>query len=140
MRDARDPLPAGAVLFSPWTDLTCSGASMRTNEGRDPMFHASVFPKVAAQYLGGADPAHAYASPLFGDLSGLPPLLIQAGDTELLLDDSTRLADKARAARVDARLQIWRGVPHIFQIWTPFMPEARDALDRAARFIHSVSA
>jgi len=139
LRDAGDALPACAVLFSPWTDLTCAGASMTTNEGRDPMYHASVFPKVAAQYLGDADAAHAYASPLFGDFAGLPPLLIQAGDTELLLDDSTRVAEKARAAGVRVDLQIWRNVPHIFQIWTPFMPEARHALSRAAAFIHAAT-
>ncbi|WP_250450232.1 alpha/beta hydrolase fold domain-containing protein [Caballeronia sp. ATUFL_M2_KS44] len=139
LRDAADALPAGAVLFSPWTDLTCSGASMQTNEGRDPMFHAAVFPKVASQYLGDADAAHPYASPFFGRFEGLPPLLIQAADTELLLDDSTRVADKARAAGVCVDLQIWRGVPHIFQIWAPFMPEARHALTRAAQFIDDIA-
>ncbi|GJH07422.1 alpha/beta hydrolase [Caballeronia novacaledonica] len=135
LRDAGDPLPAAAVLFSPWTDLTCSGESMRTNDGRDPMYHASVFPRVAAQYLGSADARNPYASPVFGEFEGLPPLLIQVGDTELLLDDSTRIATKARAAGVRVELEIWRNVPHIFQIWAPFMPEARDALARAAAFI-----
>ncbi|SAK96515.1 alpha/beta hydrolase [Caballeronia ptereochthonis] len=135
LRDAGDPLPAAAVLFSPWTDLTCSGESMRTNDGRDPMYHASVFPRVAAQYLGDAVATHPYASPLFGNFDGLPPLLIQAGDTELLLDDSTRVAAKARAAGVRVELEIWRDVPHIFQIWAPFMPEANQALVRAADFI-----
>jgi len=135
LRDAGDPLPAAAVLFSPWTDLTCSGESMRTNDGRDPMYHASVFPRVAAQYLGSADARNPYASPVFGEFEGLPPLLIQVGDTELLLDDSTRIATKARAAGVRVELDIWRNVPHIFQIWTPFMPEARDALAHAAAFI-----
>ncbi|WP_250532954.1 alpha/beta hydrolase [Caballeronia sp. AZ10_KS36] len=139
LRDAGDALPAGAVLFSPWTDLTASGASMTSNEGRDPMFHAAVFPKVAAQYLGDADAAHPYASPLFGDYDGLPPLLIQAADTELLLDDSTRVAKKARAAGVRVDLEIWRNVPHIFPIWAPFMPEARQALAHAARFIDDVT-
>ncbi|GJH23294.1 alpha/beta hydrolase [Caballeronia novacaledonica] len=135
LRDADDPLPAAAVLFSPWTDLTCSGESMRTNDGHDPMYHASVFPLVAAQYLGAADARNPYASPVFGEFEGLPPLLIQVGDTELLLDDSTRIATKARAAGVRVELEIWRNVPHIFQIWAPFMPEARDALARAAAFI-----
>ncbi|SAK40021.1 alpha/beta hydrolase domain-containing protein [Caballeronia pedi] len=135
VRDARDPLPAAGVLFSPWTDLTCGGDSMRTNDGRDPMYHASVFPRVAAQYLGTADARTPYASPLFGAFEGLPPLLIQVGDTELLLDDSTRVAAQARAAGVRVELDIWRDVPHIFQIWAPFMPEAREALARAATFI-----
>jgi acetyl esterase/lipase len=108
---------------------------MRTNDGRDPMYHASVFPLVAAQYLGAADARNPYASPVFGEFEGLPPLLIQVGDTELLLDDSTRIATKARAAGVRIELDIWRNVPHIFQIWAPFMPEARDALARAAAFI-----
>jgi epsilon-lactone hydrolase len=135
LRDARDPLPSCAVLFSPWTDLTCSGESMTTNDGRDPMFHSAVFPAVARQYLGDADARHPYASPLFGDLEGLPPMLIQVGDTEILLDDSTRVAEKARASNVEVDLQIWRNVPHIFQIWSPFMPEARRALKQAGRFI-----
>ncbi|SAK43620.1 alpha/beta hydrolase domain-containing protein [Caballeronia fortuita] len=140
LRDAGDPLPAAAALFSPWTDLTGSGESMRANEGRDPMYHASVFPEVAAQYLGAADARDPYASPLFGDFEGLPPLLIQVGDTELLLDDSTRVAAKARAAGVRVELEIWRKVPHIFQIWSPFMPEARDALAHAASFIETATA
>jgi acetyl esterase/lipase len=135
LRDAGDPLPAAAVMFSPWTDLTCSGASMRRNEGRDPMYHAAVFPRVAAQYLGGADARNPYASPVFGDFDGLPALLIQVGDTELLLDDSTRVAERARAAGVSVELEVWRHVPHIFQIWAPFMPEANRALARAAAFI-----
>jgi epsilon-lactone hydrolase len=140
LRDAGDPLPSAAVLFSPWTDLTCSGESMRTNEGRDPMYHAMVFPRVAAQYLGGAEATNPYASPLFGRFEGLPPLLIQVGDTELLLDDSTRVAAKARAAGVRVELEVWRDVPHIFQIWAPFMPEAREALAHAAAFIESTAA
>ncbi|MDR5778378.1 alpha/beta hydrolase [Caballeronia sp. LZ065] len=139
LRDAGTPLPAAAVLFSPWTDLTCGGASMRTNEGRDPMYHAAVFPRVAAQYLGGADARHPYASPLFGEFSGLPPLLLQVGDTELLLDDSTRVAERARAAGVAVQLDVWRNVPHIFQIWAPFMPEASEALKRAAAFIEEMT-
>jgi epsilon-lactone hydrolase len=139
LRDACDPRPAGAILFSPWTDLTCSGVSMRANEGRDAMFHAAVFPGVAAQYLGGADPKHPYASPLFGKFEGLPPLLIQVGDTELLLDDSTRLAEQARLEGVQVNLQIWPDVPHIFPIWAPFMPEARRALTDAANFVVAVS-
>jgi acetyl esterase/lipase len=140
LRDAGDPLPAAAVLFSPWTDLTCSGESMRTNDGRDPMYHASAFPKVAEQYLGAADARNPYASPVFGDYEGLPPLFVQAGDTELLLDDATRVAAKARAAGVRVEMEIWRGVPHIFQIWAPFMPEAREALAHAAAFIESTAA
>ncbi|WP_321794311.1 alpha/beta hydrolase [Caballeronia sp. J97] len=139
LRDAGDPLPAAAVVFSPWTDLTSGGESMRTNEGRDPMYHASIFPRVAAQYLGAGDARNPYASPIFGEFEGLPPLLIQVGDTELLLDDSTRVAAKARAAGVRVELEIWRDVPHIFQIWSPFMPEARDALAHAASFIEAAT-
>jgi epsilon-lactone hydrolase len=139
LRDAGDPLPAASVLFSPWTDLTCSGESMRFNEGRDPMYHASIFPRVAALYLGAADARNPHASPLFGNLKNLPPLLIHVGDTELLLDDSTRVATKARAAGVRVEMKIWRNVPHIFPIWAPFMPEAREALAHAAAFIESAT-
>ncbi|WP_157636109.1 alpha/beta hydrolase fold domain-containing protein, partial [Burkholderia ubonensis] len=98
LRDAGDPLPAGAVLFSPWTDLAATGDTLRSHDGLDPMFAAAALPKAAKLYLGDESATHPYASPLYADLTGLPPLFIQAGSTEVLLDDSRRVADNAKAA------------------------------------------
>lgn len=139
LRDEADPLPACGVLFSPWTDLASTGASIVTNDGRDPMFHGAALARAAKVYLGDADATNPYASPLYGRFEGLPPLLIQAGDTEVLLDDSTRVSEKARAAGVTVDLEIWPKVPHGFQLFAPFMPEANRALERAARFIREAT-
>jgi acetyl esterase/lipase len=139
LRDASDPLPACAVLFSPWTDLASTGASIVTNDGRDPMFHGAALARAAKLYLGDADPKNLGASPLYGRFDDLPPLLIQAGDTEVLLDDSVRVAEKARAAGVIVDLEIWMNVPHCFQLCAPFMPEANRALARAAAFIRETT-
>lgn len=139
LRNAGDPLPAGGVLFSPWTDLAITGASMRTNNGRDPMFYAAAFPYAAALYLGHTDARDPLASPVYAEFNGLPPLLIQVSDTEVLLDDSTRVAEKARAAGVDVTITIWPKLPHVFQIYAPFMPEANRALDEAAAFVRKIT-
>ncbi len=135
LRDAGDPLPAGAVLFSPWTDLAATGASLTTNTKRDVMFYGDGIAKGAAIYLGDAAPTHPLASPLYADLKGLPPLFIQASDSEVLLDDSTRLADKAAKAGVSVSFKAWRGLPHVWQIFAPILPEGRAALAEAAGFI-----
>ena len=135
LRDARDPLPSAGVLFSPWTDLAVTGGTIRSNDGLDPMFCGAAIGRAAKLYVGGADPMHPYLSPLYADLSGLPPLLIQASSTEVLLDDARRVADRARAAGVSVQYEVWPKVPHVWQLWTPFVPEARQALERAARFV-----
>ncbi|SOE54479.1 Acetyl esterase/lipase [Burkholderia sp. D7] len=140
LRDAGDPLPAGAVTLSPWTDLAATGASITTNEGRDPMFHGSAFAPAGKLYAGETDVRHPYVSPLYGQFEGLPPLFIQIGDTEVLLDDSTRVAEKARAAGVRVELNIWPKMPHVFQMFAPFMPEANCALEQAAGFVRRVTA
>jgi epsilon-lactone hydrolase len=142
LRDAADPLPSGAVLFSPWTDLAATGASLTTNDGRDSMFYGAAIARAAKVYLGeeGAEANNPYASPLYGRFEGLPPLYIQVGDTEVLLDDSTRVAERARAAGVSVELEIWPKMPHVFQMFSPFMPEANRALDHAADFIRRTAA
>lgn len=140
LRDAGDPLPAGAVLYSAWTDLACSGASIRYNDGRDPMFCGDVFARVARFYLGTASAAHPYVSPVHADLRGLPPLFMLAGSTETLLDDTRRVAGQARAAGVSVECEIAPGLPHAWPIYAPFMPEARRALDDTARFVRRVTA
>jgi len=139
LRDAGEPLPAGALLFSAWTDLAATGASMRDNDGRDPMFRAAVFERVAPLYLGATPATHPLASPLYADLRGLPPLFLRAGSTEVLLDDTRRVAARARAAGVDVDCEVWPDMPHIWPIYAPFMPEARRALDDAARFVRRVT-
>jgi acetyl esterase/lipase len=128
------PMPACALLFSPWTDLAGTGASLQTNQKRDAMLVSGKLREGARFYLNGADPMNPLASPLYGDFSGLPPLLIQVGDTEILLDDSTRLAAAARAAGVPVDLKIWPNMPHVWQVSQFFLPEARTALDEAAAF------
>ncbi|CAB3740718.1 alpha/beta hydrolase [Paraburkholderia rhynchosiae] len=135
LRDAGDPMPAGGLLFSPWTDLAATGASIVDNDGADPMFSGPAIARAAKVYLGDMRATHPYASPLYADLRGLPPLFIMAGSTEVLLDDSRRVADNARAAGVDCELEVWKKMPHVWPIFAPFIPEANRALDRAAAFV-----
>ncbi|WP_027803454.1 alpha/beta hydrolase [Paraburkholderia dilworthii] len=135
LRDAGDPLPAGAVLFSPWTDLAATGASIVDNDGADPMFSGPAIAKAAKVYLGDTPATHPYASPLYAELRGLPPLFMMVGSTEVLLDDSRRAAASARAAGVDCELEVWKKMPHVWPIFAPFIPEANRALDRAAAFV-----
>ncbi|AJY66930.1 alpha/beta hydrolase [Burkholderia glumae] len=134
LRDRGAPLPAGALLFSPWTDLAATGDTLRSNDGLDPMFSGAALGRAARLYIGGASPTDPYLSPLYADPAGLPPLLIQVGSTEVLLDDSRRFAERAQAAGVATELQIWPGMPHVWQMAVPFMPEASRALDQAAAF------
>jgi monoterpene epsilon-lactone hydrolase len=134
LRDAGHPLPAACVLFSPWTDLAGTGASLVTNDKRDIMFDGDKIALAAAPYLAGTDPCNPLASPVYAALQGLPPLLIHVGSDEVLLDDSTRLAERARAAGVSVTLQSWPGVPHVWQLFK-FLPEARHSMDEAARFL-----
>src|SRR5579883_780286 len=112
LRDAGLPLPTAAALFSPWTDLTCSGDSVLANDRRCAMLSGSGLRLAAGDYLGAADPRNPLASPLFGDLHGLPPLLIHVGREEVLLDDSIRLAERARGAGVPVDLRVFPVVPH----------------------------
>lgn len=134
LRDAGVRLPAAAALFSPWTDLAATGASLTTNDRRCALFHGANIRKGAGFYLGDADPRNPLASPLYADLTHLPPMLIHVGKDETLLDDSTRLADRARAAGVRVEVKIWPVVPHVWQL-VPTMPEARQSLREAARFL-----
>ena len=133
LRDAGDPMPAAAVLFSPWTDLAGTGETLRTNTKRDAMFHGEGMERAVAPYLAGADPRNPLASPLYADLHGLPPLLIHAGTYEVLLDDSRRLAERAHAAGTETVLQTWPVVPHVWQLFG--MPESAQSMDAAAAFL-----
>ncbi|AOK30592.1 MULTISPECIES: alpha/beta hydrolase [Burkholderia] len=139
LRDAGEPLPAGAVLFSPWTDLAATGDTLRTHDGIDPVFAGIALGRAARLYLGSTPGDHPYASPVYADLSGLPPLFIQVGSTEVLLDDARRVAERARAAGVPVEFEIWPQMPHVWQIYVPFVPEAARALKRAAVFVRRVA-
>lgn len=135
-RDAGLPLPAAIVAFSPGLDATRTGESMDTKEGIDPIFTRKAVEHTGAMYLAGADPNQPLLSPaVLADLTGFPPLLIQVGTNELLLDDSTRLAAHARAVGVDVILDITADVPHVFQSFAGSLDEADEALDRAALFL-----
>jgi len=136
LRDAGECLPAAAVLFSPLTDLAATGDSIIANDRADVMFFGAWVGAVARHYLGVASAADTLASPVYADLSGLPPLLIHVGGDEVLLDDSVRVDASARRSGVVSILEIWRGVPHGWQIFAPFLPEARASLCQAAAFIH----
>jgi acetyl esterase/lipase len=140
LRDAGLPLPAAAALFSPWTDLTCSGDSVRTNHRRCSMLTGSGMLLAAADYLASADPRNPLASPLFADLRGLPPLLVHVGANEVLLDDSTRLAERARAAGVPVDLRVFPVVAHAWQLGQKFVPEARESLIAASAFLRAALA
>ncbi|HEY2550456.1 MAG TPA: alpha/beta hydrolase [Streptosporangiaceae bacterium] len=138
MVNARDrglPLPAAALVMSPYADLTLSGATMKTKREADPLFTPEAFPPRVADYTSGQDAALGLVSPIFADLSGLPPLIIQAGTHELLLDDAVRLAGQAATADVQVTLDITAGVPHVFQAYYPILDEASAALDRAGQLL-----
>ena len=128
-------MPAAALLLSPMTDLTVTGSSYAGKAHADPAISAQAIRTRAADYLAGTDPADPLVSPIFADLSGLPPLLIQAGSHEVLLDDATRLAAKAAADDVAVILDITPGVPHVFQAFAALLDEGDAALNRAARFV-----
>ncbi|WP_405149081.1 alpha/beta hydrolase [Sphaerisporangium sp. NBC_01403] len=133
-RDAGLPMPAAAVLFSPAVDLTLSGASMRSKDGVDPIFAPADLEWLFDRYLAGGDGAAPEASPVFADLTGLPPLLIQVGSSELLLDDAVRLAGRAGADEVAVTLEVVPRQPHVFQL-DDASAEAAAALERAGRFL-----
>ncbi len=133
LRDAGDPLPAAGVCISPWADMECTGVIKRAGEGS--MLQAERFLKTARTYLAGADPRTPLASPIHADLRGLPPLLIQVGAAEELLDDSIVLAERAKAAGVDVTLEQWDGMNHVWHIFASILPEARQAIDRIGAFV-----
>ncbi len=137
LRHATDRASAIAgVAFSPWVDLALTGRSMTDPKVEDPIFGSDDFFRDSAQkYLGGSDPRDPRASPLFGELAGMPPLLIQVGTDERLLDDSRQYAKKAADAGVPVQLEVWEGMHHVFQLEVAHLESSRVALDRAAVFL-----
>jgi monoterpene epsilon-lactone hydrolase len=136
-RDEGLPLPAAAVGLSPWLDLALTGPSLRLNADADPMVNAGDAPRLVEYYLRGADPRDPYASPLYGDPAGLPPTLLQVGSDEVLRDDSVRMAEKLRAAGCHVELEIWPSMPHVWHLFAPVLPEARQAIARVGSFLEN---
>jgi epsilon-lactone hydrolase len=137
LRDAGEPMPAAAFAISPWTDLALTGESLRTRAAVEVMLQPDGIPETAALYLAGADPRHPYASPLYADLRGLPPVLIHVGDAEVVLDDSTRFAARAREAGVDVTLEVWDEMPHVWHAFAGLLPEADQAIARAGDWLRA---
>ena len=135
LRDSGDPLPSSIVSLSPWTDMAGTGESILANAKRDPFFVPEDVERYAQLYLGNESRQTPLASPLYGDFAGLPRLLIHAGESEMLLDDARKVHAKAIAAGVASELRIFKGVPHVWHLMTPFVPEARVALRQVAEFI-----
>jgi acetyl esterase/lipase len=131
------PQPTAPVLMSPWADLTLSGDSIRGKAAVDPALTAEGLARRAADYLAGGDPVGELVSPIFADLTGLPPLLVQAGSHEILLDDATRLAARAAGADVAVSLKVTPGVPHVFQGFAAMLGEGDAALRSAGRFLRT---
>lgn len=127
-RNAGRDMPQALYLMSPWSDLTASGASVEANAAIDPMLKPHYLARAAEFYLDGRDPADPAASPLFADLKGLPPTLIQVGQREILLDDSRRLATRMEEAGVTVQCEVWEQMFHDFQLFSPILPEADAAL------------
>ncbi|HXW17093.1 MAG TPA: alpha/beta hydrolase [Candidatus Acidoferrales bacterium] len=134
LRDAGVPLPSGAVCISPWIDLECTGATMETKAEVDPLCTKESLLKEAAVYLAGENARHPLASPFYADLRGLPPLLIQVGSEETLLEDGHRLERRAKSAGVAVELQVFEGMPHVWHVFASYLPEAQEAIDRIGEF------
>ena len=134
-RDHGLPLPAAAFVMSPFADLTLAGTTMETKREVDPLISREALQPRVTDYTAGQDAGLGLISPIFADLSGLPPLIIQAGTHEVLLDDALRLAQQAAAADLEVTLDITPGVPHVFQTFYPILDEAAAALDRAGQFL-----
>ena len=140
LRDAGVALPAAGVCISPWTDLTCSAASYTTRADVDPIVKATGVGDMATAYLAGQDPRTPLASPLFAALQGLPPLLIHVGDDEVLLDDATGLATRAREANVEVSLEIWPKMVHVWHWFFPMLDEGQAAIEKIGAFVRARTA
>lgn len=138
LRDAKHPLPAAAALLSPWTDLTCSGPSFARNHATDPIIDSARTKKVVGWYANGTPPNHPLVSPLFADLSGLPPMLILAGGEELLLDDSTRLAERAQSQGVRVELEVLEQMVHVWPFYSEWIPEGQQTLEKIGQFFQDI--
>jgi len=138
LRDRGSPLPVAAAVMSPWTELEASGESYVSRAAEDPMFTRKTVLGLASSYLDGAtDPRDPRAAPLYGELAGLPPLMIQSGERDILLDDSRRFAEKATAAGVDVTLDLWPGMIHVFQLFGADLPQAHEAIVKLGTYLEA---
>lgn len=135
IRDAGLAMPACAVPISPWTDMECTGASIESRAAVDPMVQKAILLQMGGAYLNGADPRSPLAAPLHADFTGLPPLLIQVGDAEVLLDDSTRIEKKMQAAGVDVTVEVWDDMIHVWHLFAPMLDQGQEAIDRLGAFV-----
>ena len=135
LRYLGEPMPAAGVGISPWTDMEATGESFVTNAEVDPMVTRDGIHNIATTYLAGKDPRSPLASPIYADLTGLPPLLLQVGSIETLLDDTSVLAERAREAGVEVEVDVWDDMPHVWHHFAPILPEARQAIQRIAEFM-----
>ena len=140
LREAGDPLPAAGVCLSPWVDMEGTGDSMTAKADVDPMVRHEGLVRMAGLYLNGADPRTPLAAPLYADLSGLPPLLIHVGTAETLLDDATRLSERAKAAGVDVTLESWDDMIHVWHLFAPLLPEGQQAVERVGQYVRQRAA
>lgn len=139
LRERGIPMPAAAVVLSPWTDLTDSGESWQENAKADYMINGPKLKEAARLYLKDVSPRTPLASPVYANLHGLPPLLIQVGSEEVLLSDSMRLAENARLSGVDVTLDVWEGMQHVWQFAASLVPEARQAIEKIGEFVRAHS-
>jgi monoterpene epsilon-lactone hydrolase len=140
LRDRQRPLPNGAVALSPFADLTLTAESLRSEAELDPIMHPRCLPDFVGLYAAENDLSNPLVSPVFGDYSGIPRLLIQVGQQEIIRDDSVHTAAKARADGVDVTLEVWEGMFHVFQAQEPLLPEGREAIAHIAGFLRSCCA
>ena len=138
LREERIPLPSTGVLISPWLDLSSSGNSITKNERVDPVINRETLNSFANNYLNGALPTTHLASPLFAELNDLPPILLQVGDMEMLLDDSIRLKEKAADYNTQVELKIWKKMIHVWHIFAPILPEGQAAIIEISSFIKKI--
>jgi len=137
LRDEGILLPVAAVCLSPWTDLAITGDSMKEDAKLDPWLKPSELYFMAELYIGDNDPKNPFISPLYGELSGLPPILIHVGSAEILKSDSTRFAEKAKKAGVDITIEIWDEMIHVFQAFADWAPEGQEAINKIGEYIQS---
>lgn len=135
LRDAQTPLPACAVPISPWTDAEGTGASIQTKAAQDPMVREADLRRYGKLYGGNTDLKHPLISPLYGDYRGIPPLLIQVGEAEIILDDSTRVAERAKQAGVQVDLEVWEEMVHVWHIFAKLLPEAQQAIEKLGSYV-----
>ncbi|MGE0684501.1 MAG: alpha/beta hydrolase [Candidatus Binatia bacterium] len=135
LRDAQTPLPACAVPISPWTDAEGTGASVKTKAAKDPMVREADLLRYGKLYGGNTDLKNPLISPLYGDYRGIPPVLIQVGEAEIILDDSTRVAERAKQAGVQVDLEVWDEMVHVWHIFAKLLPEAQQAIEKLGAYV-----